>query len=602
MNEETKNVLRVIPLGGVEEIGINCTLFEYNNRIVIVDLGLGFPDNDMYGIDYVVPNTGYLEKRTDDIEGIIITHGHLDHIGALPYLLPRLNFPPIYATQFTAELIKAKLEDFKLNEKVKINIINSKSVLSSGDFKIQFFDVNHSIPQCVGVVIETPTSKVVHTGDFKFDNSPVNEPVADYGKIARIGEMGIDLLLSDSTNSLKKGHPISESDVAERIEQIIKNAQSRVIIASFSGLVGRLYQIIKIAEKLGRKIAVAGYGMNQTLRIAQEIGYIKPGPGVIIPIQSINRFHPDKIIILTTGAQGEENAALYRMATEGYKNVFIKKGDTVLISAGTIPGNQTAIQMLTDVISEKGGTVYQSEQLDFFTSGHGYQEDQKIMLNLIKPKQFMPVHGYQYFLKEHGRTAVQVGIPEKNIIIAKRGSIIAGTTKTGFSQHGIVKSQPLLVSGLGVGDIGEAVLSERRQLGNYGVVTIMLNVDSEKFRLIGDPYIQSRGFVFVKNSADLFNEMRNRIHQFWLRTPRKEISAPADLREKLSQNLSKFLAQETGRDPVIMIMVNYVGRPMRQARPQPKHDPKDEVHLDKKVEKEIQEESLTEPLPISPAG
>jgi ribonuclease J len=555
--DEFQNKLRIIPLGGVEEIGINCTVFEYNGKVVVVDVGLGFPDDDMYGVDYVVPNVGYLEKRHKDIEGIVITHGHLDHIGGLPYLLPRLGFPPIYATPFTVELIRAKLTDFGMENKVQMHKIDTKSVLRSGDFELQFFAVNHSIPQCVGLYLKTPTAKIVHTGDFKFDNSPVNEPVADYAKIARIGEEGVDLLMSDSTNSLKRGYPISESAVAAKLEQIIKNANGRVIVGAFSGLIGRLYQLIKIGESYDRKVAIAGYGMNQSLRIAQEIGYISPKPGVIVPIQKINRYHPNKQLILTTGAQGEENAALYRMATEGYKDMNIRPGDLIILSAGTIPGNHLAVQQLTDAISDKGGTVVQSEDMDFFTSGHGYQEDQKLMLNLVKPKFFMPVHGYQYFLKEHARTATQVGIKESNIIIPKRGSVIAGDTKSGFKQVDIVKAQPLLVSGLGVGDIGTAVLAERKQLGNYGVVTILMNLEQQSKKLIGDIFMQSRGFVFVKASADLFDELKAMLRHR-LENGRLNRNDIIEFREHLTKDISSFLMKETGREPVIMLITNFI--------------------------------------------
>lgn len=562
MNEEKSDKLRIIPLGGVEEIGINCTAFEYNNRIVVVDMGLGFPDETLYGIDYVVPNVDYLEKRKSKIEGIVITHGHLDHIGGLPFLLERLDFPEILGTEFTIELIKTKLADHKLENKVRFRVINENSQLQAGSFQLSFFRVNHSIPQCVGVVINTPAGRIVHTGDFKFDNSPINEPVADYARIAKIGEQGVDLLLSDSTNSLRPGHPISESAVAESMEEIIENAPGRVVISTFSGLVGRLYQIIKIAEQQKRKIAIAGYSMNQTLRIAREIGYIRPGKGVIVPINAINRYNDDKVIILTTGSQGESNAALAKMVSEeGYRRKLkLKQGDTVVISAGTIPGNHLAVQTLIDRIVSTGATVHQSESMDFFTSGHGYQEDQKIMLNLTKPKYFMPVHGYQYFLQAHSNTAQQVGVPAKNIIIAKRGNIIEFNRKDGYTINGQVKNTPLLVSGTGVGDIGTQVLSERQQLGNYGVLIISMLLDVNQHKIIQKPEITTRGFVYVRASKDILQEVERQveieINKLW----RGRLKTVTDLERSIENRLRGYIKKEIEREPIILPLVSTTQR------------------------------------------
>lgn len=549
--------LKVIPLAGVEEIGINCTVYEYQHQIIVVDMGLGFPDADMYGVDYLVPNVDYLVQNKQKVEGIFITHGHLDHIGALPYLLPKLDFPDVYGTEFTIELIKAALEDHKILHKAKLHVINHESQLASGNFKISFFRVNHSIPQCVGLLIETPSAKVVHTGDFKFDNSPVNEPVADYARIASIGQQGIDLLLADSTNSLRKGHPVSESDVALDLENVIEHAKGRVIVASFSGLVGRLYQLIQIAAKHNRKVAIAGFGMNRSLRIAEEIGYIKPPQGLIVPIQKINRYNDDKVLILTTGAQGEENAALFRMANDEYKTVKLKKGDTVVLSAGTIPGNHVAVQYLIDAISSKGAIVRQSENMDFYTSGHGYQEDQKIMLNLVKPNYFMPVHGYQYFLREHGRTAIQVGIKENHVIIAKRGNVIEGNSHLGFQINGTVKATPLLISGSGVGDVGEQILTERQQLGNNGVLVINANIDLSTKHVVGEPEILTRGFVYVKSSQKLLGQLQQLVRK----TINSELHDGSDfsaIRSELQSVIKDFAMKETGRDPMLITVFKTV--------------------------------------------
>ncbi|MBL8014741.1 MAG: ribonuclease J [Candidatus Doudnabacteria bacterium] len=552
---ETQN-LKIIPLGGVEEIGINCTVYQYKNEIVVVDVGAGFPDANMYGVDLLIPNFDYLVRNQSMIKGILITHGHLDHIGALKYVLPRIGFPTVYGSKFTIEMIRADMEEAGLTDKVKLEYIDENTNLQLGSFNAEFFRVNHSIPQCLGIYLTTPASKIVHTGDFKFDNSPVNEPVADYAKIARIGEKGVDVLLSDSTNATKKGYPLSENDVARGLEMIIERAKGRVFVASFSGLVGRLYQIMQIAERMQKKVAIAGYSMQQTLRIAQEIGYIKPKQGLLIPIQSINRYHDDRLIILTTGAQGESNAALYRMALGEYKNVKIKQGDSVIISAGTIPGNNMAVQQLIEVISATGASVSQSEGVDFFTSGHGYQEDQKIMLNLTKPKYFMPVHGYQYFLREHGKTAVSVGVKAENIIIAKRGEIIEGSTAGGFTRGARIKSNPVLVSGTGVGDVGESVLQERQQLGNHGVIVIDINVNAEKKALMNEPFVVTRGFVYIPTSKDLLGEIR-KLAENTLNKKLKETNEVAELRKELEDKIGYFVAKEIGRNPMILSVISF---------------------------------------------
>jgi ribonuclease J len=556
MNDEIQT-MRVIPLGGVEEIGINCTVVEYAGQLLVVDMGLGFPEEDMYGIDYIIPNVDYLLNRKDKIEGIVITHGHLDHIGALPYVLPKLGFPEVWGTQFTIELIKEKLQEFGILESARLRVINEHSHLASGDFRIRFFRVNHSIPQSVGVVIETPAGRIVHTGDFKFDNTPVNEPAADYAQLAKIGEQGVDLLLSDSTNSLKKGHPISESDVAKSLQQVISAASGRIFIASFSGLVGRLYQVIKIAEQLDKKVALAGYSMRKSLEIAKRIGYISPKQDVIVPLEKINRFNDDKVIILTTGSQGEENAALWKMAAEGYQNVMLKQGDTVVISAGTIPGNDASVQALIDQISSKDAQILDSEHLDFFTSGHGYQEDQKIMLNLIKPKYFMPVHGFQYFLKEHGRTAQLVGVPEKHVIIAKRGSIVEGNSVQGFKISGSVKNYPVLVSGTGVGDVGSAVLRERKQIGDHGVLVIQALISQRERKLISGPSIFTRGFVFIKTSGDLLSEIK-RIAERRIARGIERYSTADTISDEIEKRVSGFVNTQIKRDPAVIAIINFV--------------------------------------------
>ncbi|MFS8131037.1 MAG: ribonuclease J [Candidatus Dojkabacteria bacterium] len=548
--------LRIIPLGGVEEIGINCTVYESGEEMIVVDMGLAFSEFDYYGIDHVVPDIAYVLKKRKNLKAVFITHGHLDHIGALPYHLKTLNYPELYGTHFTIELIKAKFEDDHLLAAMegKLHVIDENSNIKFNNFDVSFFRVNHSIPQAVGLCIKTPGGTVVQTGDFKFDNSPINEPVADYSRLAKIGDAGVDILLSDSTNSLKKGHPISESDVAKGLEEMVEKAKGRVIVATFAGLVGRLYQLIEIAQRHNKKVAIAGFSMRQTIRIAQEIGYIKIPQNLVVPIQNIDKISPDKIMILTTGAQGETDAALTKMATADYKGVKIQGGDTVIISSRTIAGNDRAVQNLVDAIMSKNAFVKQSEDLDLYTSGHGYQEDQKIMLNLVKPKFFMPVHGYQYFLRAHGETARSVGIEERNVLITKRGSVIEGNRAKGFREIKKFACEPLLVSGSGVGDVGTAVLKEREQLANYGVVFIDLLVNKER-KLIRDPLVISRGFVYVKNSQELIKEVSDLVTATYSQFLNEEVQV---VKDEISIRVSDLLFKETEREPMIMTVVNFI--------------------------------------------
>lgn len=548
------NKLKIIPLGGVEEIGINCTVYEQNGEILVVDMGLGFSDYDYYGIDAIIPDVKYLIERKNKIKGIVITHGHLDHIGALQYHIEKLDFPNIYGTKFTIELIKAKLEDKNLLAKLngKLFAIDNTSVLTLGEFKVEFFHVNHSIPQSVGVYIQTSSAKVVQTGDFKFDNSPVNEPVTDYARIAELGKRGIDILLSDSTNSTKKGHPASESEVAKNMEDIIEYADGRIIIATFSGLVGRLYQLLNIAQRTGRKVAVIGYSMNQTLRIAREVEYIKIPDNLIVKIEEASKLPAKKLMVLTTGAQGESNAGLAKISSEGYRGFKIKKGDLVVLSAKTIVGNDKAVQNLIDNITKLGAIVQQTDYVDFFTSGHGYQEDQKIMMNLVKPKFLMPVHGYQYFLRAHGETAKTVGINEKNIIIAQRGSIIEGD-RNGFVKKDSFECEPLLVSGSGVGDVGHTVLKERERLASFGVVIISLLLAENK-SLAKDPYVVSKGFVYVKSSQELIKEISSYAKDTYNSLLGK--TELFDIRDEINKKVTELLFKETGREPIIITIIS----------------------------------------------
>lgn len=546
-----KKDLKVIPLGGVEEIGINCTAIEYNDQILVIDAGLGFPLNDQYGIDYVIPNIDYLKKNKDKLEGIIITHGHLDHIGALPYILKDLDFPEVYATKFAIDLIKKNLQEKDLLTKAKIVNITADSRLSSGEMEINFFRVNHSIPESMGVIVRTPAGNIVHTGDFKFDNSPVNEPPADYDKISKAGSEGVLALLSDSTNSFKRGHSKSESMIADSLGDIIESAEGRVVVATFSSLVTRLAQLVEIAQRCNRKVAIMGRSMENTVKIARKYGFIDAPDDLFVEGRNINRHKDTNIMVMATGAQGEDMAALARMTRGKHRDFDIKKGDTVILSASVIPGNDMLVQTLVDDLSLKGAHVYHNaDDMDLHSSGHGFQQDQMLMLNLVKPKYFIPVHGYQSFLFKHGQTAQKTGVPEKNVIIPKRGEVIHLSEKE-WKIKGKVRSYPILVSGSGIGDIGNKVLNDRQQLAHNGVIIIVAHLDVKAKKLRTEPYINTKGFIYEKDSQDTLDSIIN-ITKSTLEKNANMFDNIHGLKEKLTSVIRKEMYNLTERSPMVI--------------------------------------------------
>ncbi|MFQ5493166.1 MAG: ribonuclease J [Candidatus Dojkabacteria bacterium] len=552
MKKESKDKVKIIPLGGVEEIGINCTVVEYRDEMAVIDVGLGFPLSDQYGIDYVIPNFEYLKKNKKKIQGIIITHAHLDHIGGLPYILKELDYPEVFASRFSIEVIKQKLIEFKILDKTKIKEINKDSNLGSGSFEISFFGVTHSIPEAMGVVIKTPGGTIVHSGDFKFDNSPIFQPVSDYDKIARVGSEGVLALLSDSTNSAKSGHSKSEAVIYDTLRDMVENADGRIIVATFSSLVTRLQQLIQIAKEDGRKVAILGRSMENMIKISRDLGYINEGKNIFIPASRIKSVKDRELMVLATGAQGEHFAALARMGRGEHRDLNIKKGDTVVLSASIIPGNDMMVQGLIDELSDRGAEVFHhADIMDLHASGHGYKEDQKLMINLVKPKYFIPVHGYTSFLTKHGNTAVKVGVKPENVIVSKRGDVIE-LDKDGWKKSKKVQATPILVSGSGVGDIGEIVLSDREQLANYGVVIIVIPVGTDGKH--GPLQVVSRGFVYVKESRELIGRIKSTAKKA-LEKDLKDLGNTKLIREKVSARVRKLLYDETQREPMILSII-----------------------------------------------
>src|SRR3989344_3980209 len=507
-------VLKVIPLGGVEDVGKNITAIEYGDDIIVVDMGFAFPDENMPGIDYVIPDTKYLQDNKKKIRGVLFTHGHLDHIGATPFILPKLGDPPIYTMPLTAAMIERRLEEYHLKGRSRIHVISKDDVLQLGAFTIRPFRLNHNIPDCVGFSIKTPAHHMVYTTDWKFDHTPVDEKPAEFGKIAHFGAEGVDLLLSDSTNATKPGYTLSEKDLGHTILNIIKSAQGRVIFATFSSLVSRLQQVIDAAVKTDRKVVIAGRSMIETVEVAHGLGYMRIPKKTVITAESAKKLPDNKVLILTTGSQGEEAAALARIARQEHKFIRIKAGDTVVLSSSPIPGNERAVAAVMNDLTRQGAHVLYQKILDVHSSGHGNQEDLKLMISLIKPKFFMPIHGEHYLLVAHGDLAASIGMPKENIFLMDNGSVLDINDKKEARKTDAKLADGLIfVDGLGVGDIGEVVLRDRQVMAKDGMVVIIMQVARRDGRLVNAPDIISRGFVYMKGAEDLIREMKHEVRK-----------------------------------------------------------------------------------------
>ncbi|MFC1618216.1 ribonuclease J [Patescibacteria group bacterium] len=545
--------LKIIPLGGMEEVGRNMTVFEYEDDIVIVDMGFQFPEENMPGIDYIIPNVDYLKGKEKNIKGVVITHGHLDHIGAVPYLIPRLGGPTIYTAKLTRGLIEKRQEEF--NEKVTISEIDADSKIKLGKFNLEFFAVNHNIPDSFGVLIKTPVGNFVHTGDWKFDHSPVGDQPADLGRIALIGQEGVQALLCDSTDAAKKGHAISENGITANLSQVFEKAPGRIIAATFSSNINRVHQLILLAEKYGRRVAVEGRSMKNNIEIAYKLKYLKVNPGTMIDIDQTRRMPDDKVLIVVTGAQGESRAALMRMANGEHRKTNIKKGDTVLFSSSVVPGNERTVQYLKDTLVREGARVIHYQMLDVHAGGHARQEDIKLMIRLLKPNYYIPVEGSTYQLAKNAEIAKLVGVPENHIFIAGNGQIMEFTKDKGKLTQKKVPASYVMVDGLGVGDVSNVVLRDRQQLAEDGMFVIIVSLDN-KGRLANSPDIISRGFVYVNESQELMAEARQRVKKIVQKKhdPRAK-SNWAYVKDQLRDDLGQFLYNKTERRPMVLPVI-----------------------------------------------
>ena len=549
--------LRIIPLGGLEEIGRNMTIFEYGNDIIIVDCGLMFPDEEMMGIDYIIPNIEYLEKKKKNIRGVIITHGHFDHIGAIPHIIPRIGNPPIYATDLTRAMIVKRQEDYKDHAPLNVKTVRKIDRITLGAFQVEFFHVNHSIPDSVGLAIRTPLGMIMHTGDFKFDHSPVGDVPADISKIARLGSEGVLALMSDSTDAMVEGYSISESKIQQNIEEIFAKSKGRVITATFSSLVTRVQQIAEVAERHGRKLAVDGYSMRNTVEIARKLGYINAKSSTFIDIKDINKYPDSKVAILCTGAQGESNAVLMRIINGEHRFVQIHHGDTVIFSSSVIPGNERTIQGLKDTLFKKGAEVIHYKMMDIHSGGHARQEDLKMMINLVRPQFLIPIHGTYSMLKTHAKLGEELGMKPTNTLVGENGQVVE------FDYRGNGKLTPekvpsayVMVDGLGVGDVGNVVLRDRQLLAEDGMFTITVIIDKKKREIIGEPQVTSRGFIYVKENFDLVNATKRNVKKIIAKSTSKEADPNWDyIKKNVRDDVGQFLFQKTQRRPMVLPVI-----------------------------------------------
>ena len=552
--EKPQSPLKIIALGGLDEIGKNCTVFEYENQIIVVDCGLAFPSADMPGVDIVIPDLSYLVQNQEKIKGVFITHGHEDHIGGIPYLLKQISVP-IYATRLTAGLIKEKLKEHSLERSAKIYEQAAGDIVRAGKFSVEFIHVNHSIPNAAALAITTPAGVVVHTGDFKIDTTPLDGKMINISRFAEIGKKGVLAMMSDSTNAERPGYTQSEHTVGESFTALFKKAKNdRIIVATFSSNIHRIQQIVDEAVRNKRKVAVSGRSMLNVVNVATELGYLKIPDGVLIEIETINRYQPSQLVIVTTGSQGEPMSALHRMAHGEHRNVNIGPQDTIIISASPIPGNEKTVADVVNGLMKLGAHVIYEKMYEVHVSGHACQEELKMMLGIVKPKFFLPVHGEQKQLRRHAEMAMQTGIDKKNILINEIGRVVE-LTPNSMKQTGAVQSGRVLVDGLGVGDVGSIVLRDRKHLAEDGIIIAVMTIESESGEIVSGPDIVSRGFIYVRESEELINRCKKMIEACVYNSYRNGVYEWPVIKNKIKDDLGRYLYEQTKRRPMILPII-----------------------------------------------
>ena len=548
-----KAKVKIIQLGGLNEIGKNMTAIEYKNDIVIIDCGLKFPDEDMFGIDVVIPDITYLLKHRDKVSGIFLTHGHEDHIGALPYVLKQLNVP-VYGTKLTLGIVQSKLKEHNLLSTTELITVKPRDVVRLNSVSVEFIKTNHSIADSVAIAVHTPLGAVLHTGDFKVDYTPIDGEPMDFARFAELGKKGVLLMMADSTNVERPGYTMSEKIVGESLCRIFGKSKGRIIVATFASNIHRIQQIIDAAAMYGRKVAVSGRSMENIVQVAIELGYIKIEKENLVSIDQINKYNNDQIVIITTGSQGEPMSALARMATSEHRKVNIVPGDTIIISATPIPGNEKLVSRVVDQLFKKGAEVVYGSSEAVHVSGHACQEELKLMQTLVKPKYFIPVHGEYRHLKQHGELANSIGVPKSNILIPEIGDVIE-VTRNSIKKSGTVISGQIFVDGLGVGDVGNIVIRDRKHLSQDGILTVVVTLSKENKAIIAGPDIISRGFVYVRESEKLMDEARDIVRDVFTKCEERKITDWSTLKSTVRDELKSFLYEKTKRKPMILPII-----------------------------------------------
>ncbi len=550
---KSKPKLRIIPLGGCGEVGKNMTVIELGNDALIVDTGVMFPANDMLGVDYIIPDFRYLLERTDlTIHGILYTHGHEDHTGAVAHVVEAFRKVPLYATPLTAALLEVKLRDARLLNETTINVFNPGDDLQVGPFRVESYHVTHSIPDCVGFGINTPYGIVVHSGDYKLDNTPIDGKKTDYAKIAEFSRRGVLLLMGDSTNSERPGWTQSEIVVNEAFDDIFRQAKARIIVATFASHISRIQQVANLAKRYGRKLAIAGHSMTENVKTARRIGILDIDDDMLIDLNRINGFQPHQIVIMATGSQGEPTAVLGRLATGQHRSLDVMEGDTIVVSAHTIPGNEETVSRTINKLFQRGAEVIYDPLAPVHVSGHACQEEMKLLMTLVNPKYFMPIHGELRQLRAHSKLALQAGIPPEKIFVVENGMVIE-VDRGGIRKGERVPGGYVFVDGSGVGDVGKSVIHDREILARDGFIIVVVNVDADTGKLIGEPEIISRGFIYLRDASQLLVNVKQNVADVMLAMRQ---SRNGKRRERLQDSLSKLLYNETKRRPMIFSIIN----------------------------------------------
>ncbi|MDD2274410.1 MAG: ribonuclease J [Candidatus Pacebacteria bacterium] len=569
MNKENKNYnkkkkiddnLKVIPLGGLGEVGRNMMLLEYKDSILIIDMGFRMPEETMPGIDYIIPDISYLleNKRYKNVVGVVITHGHYDHIGAVPYVWNRIGNPPIYAAPLAKGITMKRQDEFKDQPKLDINEIKDGSKIKLGVFEVEFFRQNHSIPDNMGLLIKTPVGNIVHTSDFKFDDFPVNEQPTDFKKLERIAKDGVHLLMCDSTGAEEPGHSLSEKDIYENMDKIFAGAKGRIIMATFSSLINRIQQAVTLSEKYNRKVGFIGHSMRSNVEVTKKLGYLKSQKGTLLKkVAEVNNLPDNQVAILCTGAQGEENAGLMKIATGEHQSISIKPGDTIVFSSSVIPGNERSVQMLKDDFIRQKANVFHYKMMDIHAGGHAQRDEIKQMISIMKPKFFMPVHGQYSMLFANARLAEdECGYKEEQTILADNGNIINITKDKAFIDKKSVSAEYIMVDGLGIGDVGEVVLRDRQMLAKDGIFVIIAVVNRKTGKVQESPDVISRGFVYLKESKDLLYQARKKvIATIEKSTTSGQVTNWTYVKDNVRNNLGDFLFQKTERRPMVLPVI-----------------------------------------------